>query len=347
MDQIERKREMKNFESYSSVRPWLVVALASVMAVGCGGGGSSDLLPAAVALHSSQSGGNSGNNTSNGNSGQSGGNSSEHSGNSSEHSGNSSEHSGNSSAHDGNGHDGSSESSGGDDHGSSGGGGTGGGGTPQVPGVLGTASTFAILSKSGITDVAASVITGDVGASPITGAAIGLSCPEVIGTIYSVDAAGPLPCEVINAALLTTAVADMQTLYTDLAGRTLPDFTDLGAGEIGGLTLAPGLYKWGTGVSISTNVTLSGGPNDVWIFQIAGTLTQASATTVTLTGGALAKNVFWQSAGAVAIGTTAHLEGIVLGQTLIAVNTGASVNGRLLAQTAVTLQKNVVTQPAP
>jgi hypothetical protein len=152
---------------------------------------------------------------------------------------------------------------------------------------------------------------------------------------------------VINAALLTTAVADMQTLYTDLAGRTLPDFTDLGAGEIGGLTLAPGLYKWGTGVSISTNVTLSGGPNDVWIFQIAGTLTQASATTVTLTGGALAKNVFWQSAGAVAIGTTAHLEGIVLGQTLIAVNTGASVNGRLLAQTAVTLQQNVVTQPAP
>lgn len=179
------------------------------------------------------------------------------------------------------------------------------------------------------------------------GAAIGLSCPEVTGTIYSVDATGPAPCVVTNAALLTMAVADMQTLYTDLAGRTLPDFTDLGAGEIGGLTLAPGLYKWGTGVSISSNVTLSGGPSDVWIFQIAGTLTQANATTVTLTGGALAKNVFWQSAGAVAIGTTAHLEGVVLGQTLIAVNTGASVNGRLLAQTAVTLQQNVVTQPAP
>jgi hypothetical protein len=126
----------------------------------------------------------------------------------------------------------------------------------------------------------------------------------------------------------------------------LPDFTELGAGEIGGLTLVPGLYKWGTGVLISTDVTLNGGPNDVWIFQVAGTLTQASATRVTLTGGALAKNVIWQVAGATAIGTTAHFEGILLDQTSIAVNTGASVTGRLLAQTAVTLQKNTVTQPS-
>jgi hypothetical protein len=139
----------------------------------------------------------------------------------------------------------------------------------------------------------------------------------------------------------------MQTAYTDAAGRTSPNFTELGAGQIGGLTLVPGLYKWGTGVLISTDVTLSGGPNDVWIFQVAGTLTQASATRVTLSGGALAKNVFWQVAGATAIGTTAHFEGILLDQTSIAVNTGASVTGRLLAQTAVTLQMNAVTQPAP
>jgi hypothetical protein len=66
----------------------------------------------------------------------------------------------------------------------------------------------------------------------------------------------------------------MQAAYTDIAGRTLPDFTELGAGEIGGLTLAPGLYKWGTSVLVSTDVTLSGGPNDLFIFQIAGTLTQ-------------------------------------------------------------------------
>ena len=97
---------------------------------------------------------------------------------------------------------------------------------------------------------------------------------------------------------------------------------------------------------ITKDVTLAGGPNDVWIFQVAQTMTQASATRVILTGGAQAKNVFWQVAGAVAIGTTAHFEGVMLAKTLVAVNTGASVNGRLLAQTAVTLQMNAVTQPA-
>ncbi len=122
--------------------------------------------------------------------------------------------------------------------------------------------------------------------------------------------------------------------------------TELGAGEIGGLTLVPGLYKWSTGVLISTNVTLSGGPNDVFIFQIAGTLTQANATRVMLTGGAQAKNVFWQVVGAVTIGRTAHLEGIVLGGKMLSVSTGASANGRLLAQIAVTLQQDAVTQPA-
>jgi hypothetical protein len=208
---------------------------------------------------------------------------------------------------------------------------------------LGAAGTFAILSKSGVTDVAASAITGDVGSSPITGAAILVSCAEVTGTIYSVDAAGPAPCVVTNAALLTTAVGDMQAAYTDVAGRTMPDFVELGAGEVGGLTLTPGLYSWSTGVLISSNVTLNGGPNDVWIFQVAGTLTQASATQVTLTGGAVASNVIWQVAGATTIGTTAHFEGTLLDQTSIAVNTGASVTGRLLAQTAVTLQQNVVT----
>jgi hypothetical protein len=139
----------------------------------------------------------------------------------------------------------------------------------------------------------------------------------------------------------------MGIAYTDAAGRSLPDATELGAGQIGGLTLAPGLYKWSSNVLISTSVTLAGGPNDVWIFQIAGEINQASATSVILTGGALAKNVFWQAASGVAIGTTANFSGVLLGQTLIAVKTGASVNGRLLAQTAVTLEQNAVTQPAP
>lgn len=220
--------------------------------------------------------------------------------------------------------------------------------TRQAPVDLGAAETFAILTKTGVTDVYASQINGDVGASPITGAAVLVSCGEVqTGTVYTVDAAGPAPCAVTNASFLTSAIGDMEIAYTDAAGRNLPDYIELGAGEIGGLTLAPGLYKWGTGVLISTDVTLSGGPNDVWIFQIAGTVTQASGVRVNLTGGALAKNVFWQSAGAVALGTTSHFEGVMLAKTMVAVKTGASVTGRLLAQTAVTLQINAVTQPAP
>jgi hypothetical protein len=134
--------------------------------------------------------------------------------------------------------------------------------------------------------------------------------------------------------------------YNNAAGRPSPDFIELGAGEIGGLTLTPGLYKWSSGVSINTDLTFSGGPNDVWIMQIAGVLTEANSVRITLEGGALAKNIIWQVAGAVTIGTYAHFEGVILGKTMIAVNTGASVNGRLLAQTAVTLQMNSITEPA-
>ena len=217
----------------------------------------------------------------------------------------------------------------------------------QAPIDLRSAGTFALLTKTGITNVYASVINGNVGTSPITGAAIDLTCGEIAtGKLYTVDAAGPLPCSVTDATFLTKAVGDMETAYTDAAGRVLPDFTELGSGEIGGKTLVPGLYKWGTDVTISTDVTLAGGPTDVWIFQIAGGINQASAARVNLTGGALAKNVFWQSAGAVSIGTTAHFEGVVLAKTIVAVKTGATVTGRLLAQTAVTLQKNTVTEPA-
>lgn len=218
-------------------------------------------------------------------------------------------------------------------------------GIGPAPVRLATAGGFAILSKSGITNVYKSAVNGDVGTSPITGAALLLSCGEVTGRIIVVDAAGP-PCAINDATSLTAAVGDMETAYLDAQGRVSPDFTELGAGEIGGLTLSPGLYKWGTGVLITNDVTLSGGPDDVWIFQVAGTLNQASAARITLAGGARAKNIFWQVAGSVTIGTTAHFEGIVLGKTLVAVNTGASVNGRLLAQTAVTLQMNTIKQPA-
>ena len=209
---------------------------------------------------------------------------------------------------------------------------------------LGVAGNFVILSKTGITDVYKSAVTGNIGTSPITGAAMVISCPEVTGTIYSVDAAGPA-CKVTNATFLTSAIGDLQTAYTDAAGRINPDFLNLGAGNIGGKTLTPGLYKWTSALIIPTDITISGGPTDVWIFQVAGTLNMSSAVNVTLSGGALAKNIFWQASGAVTLGTTSHFEGNILGQTGINLQTGASINGRMLAQTAVTLQMNTVTQP--
>jgi hypothetical protein len=221
----------------------------------------------------------------------------------------------------------------------------------QLPVNLGTAGNFVILSKSGISTVPTSAITGDIGVSPISSTAItGFSLTrsfngqfarsaQVTGKVYAANYRAPTP------ANLTTAIGNMQTAYTDAAGRTLPNFTELGAGQIGGLTLVPGLYKWSTDVLISSDVTLSGGPNDVWIFQIAGKITQASGTKIHLAGGALAKNIFWQAAGLVALGTTSHFEGIIMSKTLISLATGASINGRLLAQTAVTLQGNVVSTP--
>ncbi len=210
---------------------------------------------------------------------------------------------------------------------------------------LGTAGNFVILSKTGITDVYPSAITGNVGTSPISGSAILLTCAEVTGTIYSVDAAGPLPCRVTNASLLTTAIGDMQTAYNNAAGRLNPKFLNLGAGNIGGRTLTPGLYKWTTAVLIPSNITISGGKNDIWIFQIAGTLSMSSGVNVTLIGGAKAKNIFWQTTGAVTLGTNSHFEGIILGNTAINLQTGASMTGRTLAKTAVTLQQNSVTRP--
>jgi len=227
-------------------------------------------------------------------------------------------------------------------------GGTGGHGPALVP--LGLAGSYVILAKSGITNVATSAITGDLGVSPVAASAITgfpltldgtgtfATTPQVTGKVYAADYAVPTP------ANLTTAVNDMQTAYTTAAGRTNPDHTELGSGNIGGLTLAPGLYKWSNTVTIPSSVTLSGGPNDTWLFQIAGGITQSSATSVILTGGALAQNVLWQVFGAVDIGTTAHMEGRILSQTSIVLRTGATANGRLLAQTAVTLDGNTVVQ---
>lgn len=221
--------------------------------------------------------------------------------------------------------------------------------TPFVtaPVNLSTAGNYAILAASGISNVRDTVVTGDIGVSPISGAAItGFSLvmdatnvfsisDQVTGKVYAANYAGP------TASNLTTAVNDMRTAYVDAAGRAA-NYTELYTGDLSGRTLTPGVYKWGTGVSINSDVTLDGGPEDVFIFQIAKGITQAPYTNVILTGGVQAKNIFWQSSQTVAIKTGAHFEGIILGKTNISMGTKASINGRLLAQTAVTLIKNTV-----
>jgi hypothetical protein len=214
---------------------------------------------------------------------------------------------------------------------------------------LRTAGNFAILAKTGITDVPASAITGDMGLSPAAESYItGFSqtdktgyatSPQVTGFIYAASMAAPTP------AKMTTAISDMQTAYTDAAGRPTPDFLNLGAGTLSGNTLAPGLYNWGTGLNLTGNITISGAANDVWIFQIAGNLIVSNTVQITLAGAAQAKNIFWQLSGEATLGTTSHFEGTILSQTAITLQTGATMNGRALAQSLVALQQATITKP--
>jgi len=214
---------------------------------------------------------------------------------------------------------------------------------------LGTAGNYVILAKTAINNNPTSNVTGNMGLSPaatsyITGFALTkatgyATSAQVTGKIYGADMADPTP---IN---LTTAVNNMITAYNDAAGRPFPDFSELGTGNIGGKTLVSGLYKWTNTVIIPSDVTISGSASDVWIFQIAGNLTMSSAVSINLIGGAQAKNIFWQVAGQATFGTTSHFEGIILSMTGITFQTGASLNGRALAQTAVILDGNDVTNP--
>lgn len=218
---------------------------------------------------------------------------------------------------------------------------------------LGTAGNFAILSKAGISTTGTTLITGNIGVSPIASTAItgfGLTLDRygqfsksalvTGGNVYAANYAVPTP------SALTTAILNMQTAYADAAGRKNPTATELGAGNIGGKTIAPGLYKWSSNVTIPTDVTLSGGANDVWIFQIAGILDISSGKKVILSGGAQAKNIFWQVAGKTTIGTTAVFNGNILSKTAIVLKTGAKLSGRALAQTAVTLDANSAIVPS-
>lgn len=218
--------------------------------------------------------------------------------------------------------------------------GVGGVGRGPSPVALGGAGNYTILAQSAITNVPSSAVVGNVGLSPATGAGIGVTCVEVTGLIHAVDGAGPA-CSTNEAVTLTTAISDKGTAYTDASGRAA-DYTELGAGNISKLNLGPATYKWGTGVLIVTGLTLTGGPNDVWIFQIAQGLTVGSGARITLVGGARAENIYWQVFGSVELGTTSAFKGTIISQTSIALRTGASISGKLLAGTAVTLDQNSV-----
>ncbi len=223
-----------------------------------------------------------------------------------------------------------------------------------APVLLGGAGNYVVLAKSEITNVPTSAITGNVAISPaaasyITGfsmtkAGTYWTSAQVTGKLFAADNDAPTPSN------LTTAVSNMEAAYTNAAGRPAPPvgpFLDVGAGNIGGKTLAPGLYRWNSTVTIPDDVVLAGAANDVWIFQITGDVMMSSNKAITFSGAAKAKNVFWQVAGLVDLGTSAHAEGIILSKTLIKLGTGASINGRLLAQTAVNLAGNAIVKPAP
>ncbi|MDZ7776154.1 MAG: ice-binding family protein [Bacteroidales bacterium] len=225
---------------------------------------------------------------------------------------------------------------------------------PQGPGEidLGLAGDFAILTKTGIDRIGTVLVTGHIGVTPIDHTAItGFSeimdpsgefstSEYVVGNIYAADYAPPTP------AYLTTAMSDQENAHTTAMGLTTDVIVDLGAGDISGMTLAPGLYKFNTGLLISNvGVTLSGGPNDTWVFQIEDDFSIQDAAKITLANGAQAKNIFWVTKKQALLGSTVEFHGNIIASTLISLNSGTTVQGRLLCQTAATLISSEVTKP--
>jgi len=207
-------------------------------------------------------------------------------------------------------------------------------------------TNFVVLAETQITEAdTTGSINGNIGLSG-TGTGIHVTCAQVTGTIYAVDASGPLPCAVNNATLVNQAVSDMLTSYTDAANRIpVPTGPNLNPGvayssgyNIGGMTLPPGLYKFGIGKTafINTDVTLSGSASDVWIFQCGADLQVATGVHIILAGGANANNIFWQVSSAAVLDTTSVFNGTILAGTSITMNTGSTMNGRALAQAQVT-----------
>lgn len=214
--------------------------------------------------------------------------------------------------------------------------------------------SYVLLAKTGITNVTGSLVTGgNLGLSPaaasfITGFALTADSTNVYATSASVATPGKIFASNYAAPTptnLTTSVLAMQTAYTDAAGRTNPDFLNLHSGDLGGQTLVPGLYKWGTSITIPSDVTFNGGATDTWILQVSNDVDLSTGMHVTLAGGAQAKNIVWQVAGAVTIHANAHFEGVVLAKTGITLQTNATFHGRAFAQSLIAIDNNAITAP--
>lgn len=208
-------------------------------------------------------------------------------------------------------------------------------------------SGFVILAGSLISNIPQSDVTGDIGLSPATRSNItGFGLTEVTGSIYAADDVAPAGVP----AMLTAATGDLTMAYNDAAGRTSTDIVLL-AGNLGGLTLTPGLYKSSGSLEISSGdltFDAKGDAEAVFIIQIASSLITTSGRQVILSGGAKAANIFWQVGTSATLGTQSVFKGTIMADQSISLQTGAKVEGRLLARiAAVTLAGNTIVKPAP
>ncbi len=199
---------------------------------------------------------------------------------------------------------------------------------------LGAATGFAGLAASGMTNTGATSITGDVGSYP-TPTIKGFGTVNLVGTNHAGD------------SFTQAAVTSLGVAYGDAAGRT-PTDTKFIPFELGGQTLAPGVYKDSDSFTITgaLNLNAFGDPNAVWIFQTGTTVITASNSEVILTGGAHASNVFWQVGSSATLGTSSSFKGTILAYTSVALDQGAILEGRALAVNgAVTFDTNTVVVP--
>jgi hypothetical protein len=230
----------------------------------------------------------------------------------------------------------------------------------NAPVVLGTATDYVILASAAITTTGATTINGDIAVSPIDAGSMTGFDFTYVGTVRSsaVITGGGVAEAASDGGTVGTALENavtfMEAAYTNIQTRpaavnTVPvgntpaeTRLDIGAGTVTGVTFNPGLYTWGTLVTITGDITFDGSATDIFIIQIAGYMTLAANKKVILKNGALAKNIFWQVSGYVTVGAGAEMKGNILCKTAVTFVTGSQLEGRAFAQTAVTLQEATI-----